>query len=80
MLERQPTNGTMNLPSQQLQTRVTVVTDICSSNNFITMYLSPWIINKQGGNHDFPVTTCDKHMSSQNLVNMNIRSMFSPVT
>ena len=44
----------------QLQTRATVVNDICSSNNnSIIMCFSPWIINTQGGEQDFTVTTCD---------------------
>ena len=47
----------------QLQTRATVVTDICSGSNiFISMCFSPWIISKQGEKHDFLVTTRDIHV------------------
>ena len=46
----------------QLQITATVVTDTCSSNKFIIMCFSTWIINKQGGKYDSPVTTCDIHM------------------
>ena len=62
----------------QLQTREKVVTkqNICSGNNFIIMCFPPWIMNKQGGKDDFPVTTCNIHIQSQNMVNIDIHSMF----
>ena len=61
----------------QLQTRATVIIDICSSSNkFIIMFFS-LNINKQGGKHDFPVSyTMLYTYVESNTGNMNICSMF----
>ena len=57
-----------------MQTRATVVTNNKISEVVIASLLcsSPWIIHKQGGNHDFPVTMCDIRICSQNMVTNNI--------